>query len=463
MHRFLVSTRVFREAAVHATKRWRPKTPPRPSPFAIYSVPRKPYRSRAEGGRPAAIASFMSHFASVLRLWLKRRKAQPAALQSPPGARQRGCVLPRASAAGQGGWYEEATMSIKVTAAAVPFIGLCKEGVSVSACSVPLSLAIVVAVLCQRRSGSRPANTPFVPPEPTCSSGSIPLFTSSGGSASVSNSLFTQSGSTVTLSGSQTLSGNLNIASSGTSAGNIVKGSTLFLHSFGSNNVFLGPDVKGNLTMGYSANNNTAVGTNALPSLTTGCCNTAAGNNALLQNSSGGGNTAMGDGALYSNSTGSNNTGIGRWVPSATPLATSTPPQEFRRSRTTPPAYKTLPREFMRFSKTRSARETPPLATVCCSRTPTVPTTPASDRVRSRTTVRLRAHKDMAAAMPPLGPLRSFHNSTGNVNTATGYYALLNNTSGNDNTAVGHIALTPILPVSTTLPSDISPTFQRGI
>jgi len=97
----------------------------------------------------------------------------------------------------------------------------------------------------------------------TCSSGSVPVFTSSGTNAGIGNSLFTQSGSTVTLSGSQSLSGNLSMPSSGTTSGNILKGSTLFLHNFGTNNVFVGLN-SGNLTMGYSANNNTAIGANAL-------------------------------------------------------------------------------------------------------------------------------------------------------------------------------------------------------
>jgi len=284
------------------------------------------------------------------------------------------------------------------------------------------------------------ANTIVCSSGTACSSGSIPLFTSSGGSASVSNSLFTQSGSTVTLSGSQTLSGNLNLASSGTSAGNIVKGSTLFLHSFGSNNVFLGLNA-GNLTMGYSANNNTAVGTNALPSLTTGCCNTAAGNNALLQNSSGGGNTAMGDGALYSNSTGSNNTGIGRWALISNTTGnvnTATGVQALQNNTTG--LQNTATGVYALQQNTIGSRNTAIGNSVLQSNTNGSDNTGIGQGALANdcSSPCAQGHGGGNAAT---GTLALFHNSTGNVNTATGYYALLNNTSGNDNTAVGHIAL----------------------
>ncbi len=168
-----------------------------------------------------------------------------------------------------------------------------------------------------------------------CTSGFIPLFSSSGGSASVSNSLLSESGTLVTLnaneiikgnlsatgsvsgasgtfSGNVSLAGNLSLANSSSTVGNLYKGGSLFLHNFGAgSNVFLGLNA-GNLRM--TGNNNTGIGSYALHSVTAGCCNTASGNNALLQNTSGGGNTASGDGALYSNTTGSGNTATGRWA-----------------------------------------------------------------------------------------------------------------------------------------------------
>ena len=61
---------------------------------------------------------------------------------------------------------------------------------------------------------------------------------------------------------------------------------------------------------GYSGNN-TAEGTHALFSLTTGVANTAVGFSALFHNTIGGDNTATGSTALYNNITGIDNTANG--------------------------------------------------------------------------------------------------------------------------------------------------------
>jgi hypothetical protein len=68
--------------------------------------------------------------------------------------------------------------------------------------------------------------------------------------------------------------------------------------------VLPGPD-------GGYANDNTAEGTNALFSLTTGAANTATGSKALYANTTGGQNTATGDHALRHNTTGYQNTATG--------------------------------------------------------------------------------------------------------------------------------------------------------
>lgn len=60
------------------------------------------------------------------------------------------------------------------------------------------------------------------------------------------------------------------------------------------------------------ANRNTAMGTDALGSLTNGFDNTAAGSEALGSNTTGGANTAFGSLALQDNTSGSNNTAFGR-------------------------------------------------------------------------------------------------------------------------------------------------------
>jgi hypothetical protein len=69
-----------------------------------------------------------------------------------------------------------------------------------------------------------------------------------------------------------------------------------------------GTDALKSLTSGYQ---NTAVGFLALFSNTTGAVNTAAGAFALANNSTGGGNTAIGTSALQNNTTGSSNIAIG--------------------------------------------------------------------------------------------------------------------------------------------------------
>jgi hypothetical protein len=60
------------------------------------------------------------------------------------------------------------------------------------------------------------------------------------------------------------------------------------------------------------ANGNTAMGTDALGSLTEGFSNTASGSDALQSNTTGSANTALGHLALQDNTSGSNNTAIGR-------------------------------------------------------------------------------------------------------------------------------------------------------
>src|SRR5262245_34684701 len=62
---------------------------------------------------------------------------------------------------------------------------------------------------------------------------------------------------------------------------------------------------------GNSGNSNTAVGSAALTSNTTGSSNTAVGGSSLLSNTTGAVNSAVGEFALASNSTGSNNAAVG--------------------------------------------------------------------------------------------------------------------------------------------------------
>lgn len=91
--------------------------------------------------------------------------------------------------------------------------------------------------------------------------------------------------------------------------GVITQNGARFLHSFGTDSVFLGANA-GNFAL--SGNNNTGVGRSALTSLTDGFFNTATGAFALQNNTSGPYNTATGAQALSGNTSGNGNTGTGR-------------------------------------------------------------------------------------------------------------------------------------------------------
>ena len=91
--------------------------------------------------------------------------------------------------------------------------------------------------------------------------------------------------------------------------GNTASGSgALFSNTTGTNNTASGVNALFSNTIGA---NNTASGVNALVFNTTGTNNTASGVSALVFNTTGTNNTANGVGALFSNSTGANNTASG--------------------------------------------------------------------------------------------------------------------------------------------------------
>jgi hypothetical protein len=104
------------------------------------------------------------------------------------------------------------------------------------------------------------------------------------------------------------LQGNITLAQSTATAGNIMKGANRFIHNSGIANTFIG-DLSGNFAM--SGSFNTAVGSATLGGNTTGNDNTAIGSGALGGNSTGNNNTASGAGALNGNTTGTDNTASG--------------------------------------------------------------------------------------------------------------------------------------------------------
>ena len=147
-------------------------------------------------------------------------------------------------------------------------------------------------------------------------------------------------------------------------------------------------------------NNNTAEGTDALFSLTTGPDNTALGFDALFSNTTGDSNTATGSVALMSNTTGVRNTANGFAA---------------LNSNTTGERNTATGRAALTFNTTGNNN-----------------TADGHDALFSNGTgIRNTA----------TGSFALFFNTTGNDNAAVGYFALYNNTTGNSNTAEGFAAL----------------------
>jgi hypothetical protein len=109
--------------------------------------------------------------------------------------------------------------------------------------------------------------------------------------------------------------------------GNVSRNGALFVHTTGSQNLFVGSGAGNTSTSGLGGN--VALGQGALASNTTGALNTAVGNFALFYNTTGHSNaafgrtaltrnttgylnSAFGDGALYFNTTGDSNTAAGQ-------------------------------------------------------------------------------------------------------------------------------------------------------
>jgi trimeric autotransporter adhesin len=150
---------------------------------------------------------------------------------------------------------------------------------------------------------------------------------------------------------------------------------------------------------GY-AGNNTAEGTDALFSLTTGTENTALGFNALFSNTTGDSNTATGSKALLSNTTGIRNTANG---------------------------FAALESNTTGNNNTATGRAALPNNTTGSDNT-----ADGHDALFSNST---------GIQNTATGSFALLFNTTGNNNTANGPFALLSNTTGNGNIAVGGAAL----------------------
>lgn len=113
-----------------------------------------------------------------------------------------------------------------------------------------------------------------------------------------------------TFNGSQSVvGGNVMLADSTATTGNITKGGNRFLHNFGVMNTFVGENAGNLATTGQI---NTGVGFEALAANTSGNYNSGFGEGALAANTTGNWNTAVGAVALRNNTVGTENTAVGQ-------------------------------------------------------------------------------------------------------------------------------------------------------
>jgi hypothetical protein len=139
-------------------------------------------------------------------------------------------------------------------------------------------------------------------------SGQILTIGTDATSSNTASTIVRRDGSGGFGAGTVALSGNLTLPVTSSTAGNIVQNGTRLLHTFGTDNMFLGIGA-GNYTMTGAAN--TAAGNAALLANTLGNNNTAVGLSALKNNMSGNNNTAVGLEALFYNTSGNSNIAIG--------------------------------------------------------------------------------------------------------------------------------------------------------
>jgi uncharacterized coiled-coil protein SlyX len=186
-------------------------------------------------------------------------------------------------------------------------------------------------------------------------------------------------------------------------------------------------------------NNNTAEGTGALFSLTSGLSNTANGFDALFSNGSGTQNTASGFQALFSNTTGVDNTANGAGALSHNTAGYFNTANGFQAlfSNTTIAGVSghdnTADGFQALFSNTTGSENTANgFQALFYNKTGNFNTANGSRALQNNTT---------GTGNTANGRTALEGNTTGSINTATGLEALLSNTTGNDNTANGVDAL----------------------
>ena len=326
-----------------------------------------------------------------------------------------GAPSARRSPAGKGRPSDRATVN-GASAAGVGSNSLVTSGTSPSVSGLTAFTNCANALVDQANAGAciQASSTPVLGKLYPLSSN---LFVAVGGNVGIGT---TNPTARLHVAGTTRMTDKLTLAPSGDTAldvstGSIYKAGALFLHTKGgAGNTALGNQALSSVTSGSqntaegyrslftntTGSRNTASGIQALSSNTKGEGNTASGAFALFANTIGGFNTALGYGALYTNTSGSGNTAIGdsALIYNTTGKANTASGARGLAHNTTG-TYNTASGESALFSNTIGEGNTAG------------------------------------------GSLALFSNTTGSFNTASGYAALYSNTSGAGNTAIGDSAL----------------------
>jgi hypothetical protein len=231
-------------------------------------------------------------------------------------------------------------------------------------------------------------------------------------------------------------SGNLILSTepSTATAGNIIKGSSRFVHDFGTNNLFVGINA-GNFTTSGTGNN-VGIGTSALTANGTGASNTAVGSSALAANTVGINNTAMGNNALLVNTTGTDNTAIGfnALAANATGTSNNTAVGSSALAANTTGTFNVA------VGKSALAANTVGINNTAMGNNALAVNTTGTDNTAIGFNA-LAANAAGTSQNTAVGSSALATNITGTNNTAIGYQALTIGTQGNFNTAIGALAL----------------------
>ncbi len=246
---------------------------------------------------------------------------------------------------------------------------------------------------------------------------SVNLFVGGNGSVGIGT---TSPAARLEVAGTARVTDTLTLAPAGDQAldvatGSIYKAGALFLHTKGgTRNTALGEEALASVTI---SDGNTATGYRTLYSNTTGPNNTASGANALRSNTTGSNNTASGYSALFSNTDGNNNTANGYRA-----LFSNT-----GGNNNTANGFLAL------YSNTLGSNNTASGTVALYSNTTGYHNTASGYRAMFSNTT--------GAQNAAHGYRALYSNTNGFRNTASGFFAMYSNTEGDTNTAIGNAAL----------------------